>query len=84
MAEDKDEREIDYSARSVVDSIGIVIWAVLGLVMIVGTLLAFLLGSPTEDQISPYPAPSSNPTLETWSEPNFDNLDQDGFIGGQR
>ena len=79
---DKDEREIDYSARSVRDSVGIVIWSIFGLIVIVGTLLSLILGSPTEDQ--PYPAPSSNPTVEEWSDPNFDNLDEDGFIGGQR
>lgn len=79
---DKDEREIDYSARSVRDSVGIVFWSILGLVLIVGTLLSLILGSPTEDQ--PYPVPSSTPTVEEWSDPNFDNLDEDGFIGGQR
>ena len=79
---DKDKREIDYSARSVRDSLGIVIWAIFGLLVIVGTLLSLVVDSPTEDQ--PYPAPSSNPTVEEWSDPNFDNLDQDGFIGGQR
>jgi hypothetical protein len=79
---DKDEREIDYSARSVTSSIGIVIWAIFGLLVIVGTLLSIAVDSPTEDQ--PNPAPSSNPTVEEWSDPNFDNLDQDGFTGGQR
>ena len=79
---DKDKREIDYSARSVRDSVGIVFWAIFGLVLIVGTPLSVMLGSPTEDQ--PTPAPSSSPTVEEWSDPNFDNLDEDGFIGGQR
>jgi hypothetical protein len=33
------------------------------------------------------PAPAANPTATeqpNWSEPNFDNLDTDGFINGQR
>jgi hypothetical protein len=79
---DKDKREIDYSARSVRDSLGIVIWAIFGLLVIVGTLLSLVVDSPTEDQ--PNPAPSSKPMVKEWSEPNFDNLDQDGFTGGQR
>ena len=81
---DKDEREIDYSAPSVVGSIQFVIVAIIFLLMLVGILLSIFGIAPKEDQISPYPAPSSNPTVKEWSEPNFDNLDQDGFIGGQR
>jgi hypothetical protein len=30
------------------------------------------------------PSPAPSPTVKEWSEPNFDNLDQDGFVGGQR
>jgi len=28
--------------------------------------------------------PNPSPTVKEWSDPNFDNMDQDGFIGGQR
>ncbi len=30
------------------------------------------------------PSPAPSPTVKEWSEPNFDNLDQDGYVGGQR
>ena len=54
------------------------------LLCLVGTILAIFGVTPKEDQISPYPATSPNVTTKEWSDPNFDNLDQDGFVGGQR
>jgi hypothetical protein len=81
MDENKEE---SYSTWSIVGSLQVVFWAIFFLLCIAGAIIALLQAAPIEDQISPYPAPSSNSTVEEWNEPNFDNLDQDGFIGGQR
>ena len=79
MAEDKD---INYAARSLNEWFGIVIWGLFFLLILIGIVSALLGVSPNEHPVSPYPDPT--PTAEDWYEPNFDNLDQDGFINGQR
>ena len=79
MAEDNDD---NYSSFSIRDMAAFVFWGIFFLLCLTGTILALLGVSSREDQISPYPAPS--PTVKEWNEPNFDNFDQDGFVGGQR
>jgi hypothetical protein len=81
MGEDKKE---NYFTWSIVGSVQVVFWTVFFLLCLIGAIIALFGLAPNEDQISPYPAPSSSSTAQQWSEPNFDNLDQDGFGGGQR
>jgi hypothetical protein len=81
MGEDKEE---NYFTWSIVGSVQVIFWAVFVLLSLVGAIIALLGLAPNEDQISPYPAPSSTSTAQEWNEPSFDRLDQDGFVGGQR
>ena len=77
-----EDRDVNYAERSLYEWAGIVIWGLFFLLSFVGIVFALLGVSSNEDSISPYPDPT--PTAEGWYEPNFDNLDQDGFINGQR
>ena len=79
MAEDKNA---NYADRSLYEWFGIFIWSLIFLFILIGLVLALLGVSSSEHPVSPYPDPT--PTAEDWYEPNFENLDQDGFINGQR
>jgi len=59
--------------------------SLLFIVAVAGTLIVGFVVGTSKDRNNP--APATNPTATeqpNWSEPNFDNLDTDGFINGQR
>ena len=77
-----EDKELEAMIRSATNEerktlIGGILTILFILFLIVGFISAYF-----SSKNNPVPTPS--PSAQEWSEPNFDKLDQDGFVGGQR
>lgn len=77
-----EDKELEAIIRSATNEerrtfIGGILTVLFILFLVIGTISVYF--SSKND-----PAPAPSPTVKEWIEPNFDNLDQDGFGGGQR
>ena len=74
-----------YSSTSIAEIGTRIFWSLFFAMCLLGLIIGLLGFGSGEDPVSPYaPSEPSIVELEEQPEPNFDNLDQDGFVGGLR